>query len=253
MSKTAQTFFSRIDCFFGGNTPQNKSNRSRAGLLLTLALLPALFGVLACLPVPVGDPEKSRIDPAISGIWIAHETGLGSADIYVFDPYDKRTWLLTGISMSVVQNSELAEAPETDANKAESKATPPDLLHPENEDSISIQNAVFYKSWLTRIKGVTFITWEARSVSEILPGTNPEVWFVFRVRHGDDGLLYLDEFDYEIDGLQDVKTRKEAEKIIRRHVKEPAFYKTAATLYRVPESDYKTVSRLLKDFGIEMK
>jgi hypothetical protein len=75
---------------------------------------------------------------------------------------------------------------------------------------------------------------------------------VFRVRQSGDELLYLDVFASEADGLDKVKTRKEAEKIIRRHVTDPEFYSPFLELHKVPESDYERVSGLLEDFGIDL-
>ena len=81
-----------------------QKRRSRAGLLITLILIPLLMGVLACLPVPVGDPEKSLVDPAMSGIWIG-EDAEGDASIIVLDPYDKRSWLMSHIFLAPGQAS----------------------------------------------------------------------------------------------------------------------------------------------------
>ena len=43
--------------------------RSISGALLMLVIIPILAGLLACMPVPIGNPERSRIDPAITGVW----------------------------------------------------------------------------------------------------------------------------------------------------------------------------------------
>jgi len=251
LTKSVQTFFSRISQFFGGETPPDKSNRSRVGLLLTLALIPLLLGVLACfeLPVPVGDPEKSRIDPAMSGIWIGHMEG-DAAVIMVLDPYDKRTWLLSLISLDTGQDPDPAEASDAGVKEPEPETTPLRFLYADYEHPIKIDEFSFFKSWLTKIKGVTFITWESKNLSDTLPEMVPGSWLVFRVRQSGDELLYLDVFDPEADGLDKVKTRKEAEKIIRRHVNDPEFYSPFFELHKVPESDYERVSGLLEDFGI---
>ena len=252
LTKSVQTFFSRISQFFGGETPPDKSNRSRAGLLLTLALIPLLLGVLACfeLPVPVGDPEKSRIDPAMSGIWIGHMDDSNEAIIMVLDPYDKRTWLLSFIELDTGQDPEPAEASDAGVKEPEPATSPLRFLHPGYEHPIKIDEFSFFKSWLTKIKGVTFITWESKNLSDTLPEMVPDSWLVFRVRQSGDELLYLDVFDPEADGLDKVKTRKEAEKIIRRHVNAPEFYSPFMELYKVPESDYERVSGLVEDFEI---
>ena len=66
-------------------------HRTLAGLGIATILLPLLVGVLACLPVPIGNPEKSRIDPEMSGAWfdVFHET------LWLIQPYDRRTFLIT--------------------------------------------------------------------------------------------------------------------------------------------------------------
>ena len=79
-----QSCHSAVKQFFSDKTERGQMHRSRAGFLLTLALLPLLVGVWACFPVPVGDPEKSRIDPSMSGLWLGEEA------LIVLDPYDKR-------------------------------------------------------------------------------------------------------------------------------------------------------------------
>jgi hypothetical protein len=57
-------------------------------------MLPTLIGLLACipaLPVPIGDPNKSRIDPALTGVWF----DVYKEHVWVIQPYDRRTYLVT--------------------------------------------------------------------------------------------------------------------------------------------------------------
>ena len=44
--------------------------RRLAGLVLMLGMIPVFVGLMACIPVPLGDPESSRIDPDLNGTWI---------------------------------------------------------------------------------------------------------------------------------------------------------------------------------------
>ncbi|MFQ6006556.1 MAG: hypothetical protein ACE5OQ_13765 [Woeseia sp.] len=64
--------------------------RSLTGLSLAVIIVPALLGILACMPVPVGNPERSKIDPGLTGVWLG--LAEGGAVVIVMDPYDKRTW-----------------------------------------------------------------------------------------------------------------------------------------------------------------
>jgi len=71
-------------------------NRSLTGAVIAVLVLPVFAGLLACMPsfpVPIGNPEKSRIDSDISGMWISSDGSQTMIHLYV--PYDKRTWLLT--------------------------------------------------------------------------------------------------------------------------------------------------------------
>ena len=74
-------------------------NRSLTGAAIAVFLLPVFAGLLACLPVPIGDPEKSRIDSDISGMWISSDGSQTMIHLYV--PYDKRTWLLTTYGIEI--------------------------------------------------------------------------------------------------------------------------------------------------------
>ena len=227
---------------------QGQRRRSRAGLLITLILIPLLMGVLACLPVPVGDPEKSLVDPAMSGIWIGEDGG-GDASIIVLDPYDKRSWLMSYISFGPEQAPD--ETQDTEAGESAPELSALQLLRTEG---VKIHGFGLYKTWLTTIEDVTFITWESKNLSETLPEMVTEVWWVFRVRKEGTDIFYLDGIDSGADDFEDVKTSKEAEDIIRRHVNDPEFYSNSdgesLKLRRVPESDFETVSRLLEEFGI---
>jgi poly-gamma-glutamate capsule biosynthesis protein CapA/YwtB (metallophosphatase superfamily) len=66
--------------------------RRLGGVALALVMIPVFIGLLACMPVPIGDPERSRIDEDLNGVWLAVSSE-GEAALYVFQAYDKRTWL----------------------------------------------------------------------------------------------------------------------------------------------------------------
>ena len=252
ITQPAPTVRTRIKQFFANSTSTGKRRRSGAGLLLALILLPLLLGVLACLPVPVGDPEKSHVDPAMSGVWSVSDSD-GGYMIMVLDPYDKRTWLMSLIGLSTGPDVE-ADEPVQPGADGSATAMPPRLqFNAANADRFTVKTMGLYKCWLTSIRGETFMTWESKTLSDTLPAMIPEAWLVYRVRKSGADTFYLDSFDYSVEGLDEVKTRKEAEKIIRRHVGDPGFFEVDSSprLDRMPESDFKALSRLLKDFGTE--
>jgi len=208
-----------------------------AALLLALVLLSLLIG---CLPVPVGDPAKSRVDPALSGAWRVTSDDAEAEDsqlLMVLDPYDEHSWLVTLIGLNTADGHAPTQAPFSAANA----------------DLFKVGNVGVYKCWLTRIGGETFITWETKTLSETLPAMAPKQWWVFRVRKSADDSFYMDNFDYSIDGLDKVTTSKQAEKIIRRHVRDPGFFKVdnSPRIERLPAGDVATLPGLLEGFGLK--
>jgi hypothetical protein len=239
--KTATNPFGQI---FASGATNGKHQRSRTGLLLALVLLPLLLGVLACLPVPVGDPEKSHVDASLTGAW-----RVVAADdeqmLLVLDPYDKRTWLMTLIGLEATGH----DAADMDESGQATQAAP---FSAANADAFKVEGVGVYKAWLTRIKGETFMTWESKTLSETLPKMAPDSWWVFRVRKSGDDQFYLDSFDYSVDGLDEAGTREEAENIIRRHLADPGFFREqdAPRIERLSAEDIAALPRLLKEFGI---
>ena len=166
----------------------NKTLRSATGGLLMLLLIPFIIGLLACMPVPIGDPERSRIDPTVSGVWVAEKEDEGAA-YYAFEPFDKRTWLLTGVR--------------TEGNEGK---------------------VVLYKVWLTRLAGEQFMVWEPKAVYDNDTFT-PEVWFVFRMERPDADTLDLHLVVGDDDAFEGVeKTRRAYERVLKKNVRNKDIY-----------------------------
>ena len=64
------------------------------GLGIAVILLPVVISLVACipvLPVPIGNPEKSRVDPEMAGVWF----DVLEENLWLIEPYDRRTYLTT--------------------------------------------------------------------------------------------------------------------------------------------------------------
>lgn len=194
------------------------TTRSISGAVLMLAIIPAIIGILACLPVPIGDPERSRIDPEITGIWAFCDDH--DAAFYVFEPFDKRTWLLTGVEL---EEGDDADFNDYDLSSCEGLARLMET-EPVGEDGATATEMVMYKVWMTKLGGVWFMTWEPKGLfgSEHFA---PETWYVFRVDKPDNSTLELrlccdDEF------LPDdlAETRRAYERVIKKNAKNPEMF-----------------------------
>ncbi len=92
----------------GGRT-MRPNFRSISGAALMLVILPIFAGLLACMPeyVPLGNPERARIDENMSGLWFV-ESDEDLVGTFVFlEPWDKRTWLVTNVVVEVSDSTGL--------------------------------------------------------------------------------------------------------------------------------------------------
>ena len=206
------------------------NRRSIYGLVLMLGIIPIITGLLACLPVPIGDPERSKVDPDITGIWavltIEAESDSG-AGVYVFEPFDKRTWLLAGLGLktgNAVHDDYDFSTYQGYENLATSEIV--------DAEHVYSDGVVLYKAWLTKFAGEWFFTWEPKGMADAL-GEEPEVWLVFHVNWEDDNTLALKLLDGSSEPFEGIeKTRRAYERVLKKHVNDPEIY-GGEDIYRI--------------------
>jgi len=193
------------------------NTRSASGALLMLVVIPAIVGLLACMPVPIGDPERSRIDPDITGVWALLDDSEGPG-FYAFEPYDKRTWLLTGMPIEEGDDADLGDY------NLESYAELTRLIDnvPVGSDGATTTELTIYKTWRTKLGGVWFMTWEPKTVFGDKSFT-PDVWIVFRMDKPDENTLELTILDDDLfDGVEE--TRRAYERVVKKNARSDELY-----------------------------
>ena len=251
---------------FASGSNKARSTRSGMGALLTLAMLPALVVVMGCLglQVPIGNPEKSSIDPKLTGIWWA-STGA----ILLLDPYDRRTWIGTIISLETNEKAKIDDLPETlegldkeNLSKVIAEVLDASYLEP--------TGVYFWKVWLTNLEYKEFMTWQPWLLFNALNAEQPDEISALNAGQPDETekfMFYLpmgvkresrDKFslvpiDADFNDLGKVESRYEAERIIRQNINNPELFKTEHMVYQRLNIDiYEPVSAILEEFGIEM-
>ena len=192
------------------------TTRSISGAVVMLAIIPAIIGILACMPVPIGDPERSRIDPEISGVWVWLDSE--NATFYAFEPYDKRTWLLTGIPLASGEDADFSDYNLDDYGDLAG------LMENESvgEDGATSTETVVYKVWRTKLGGEWFMTWEPKAVFD-QDNFKPEVWWVFRIDQPDANTLDLFPVGGELfEGVEE--NRRAIERVIKKNARNPKLY-----------------------------
>jgi hypothetical protein len=227
-------------------------SRTLCGAALALVLIPIFAGLLACMPVPIGDPERSRIDPELTGVWAVLTPGstVDEAIFYILEPYDKRTWLVTGGALASQEDSDLPNYDLTSYDGFIELAS----NELDDESPIYLEEIVVYKTWLKKLGGEVFMTWEPRIA---LDGgiAKPDVWLVYKITKDGPDRLKMQMIDGESDLFDDVdKTRRAYEKVIRKNADNPELYgyseeessEAFVTFARVQESEMNFFEGLLE-------
>ena len=217
-------------------------------MLLFLGMIPIFAGLLACIPeyVPLGNPEKSRIDPAMAGVWhVSDPMEPLIGQFLYFQPWDKRTWMVTSVAFEI----------DPDALAAEPGAGPPayDLSNYEelveflrdgevDDDDIEF-TLIVYKGWETKLRGQKFLMLEWRGLvndAEDSDPYEPFYWLDFRVAGLSGAEMELRLIDPEFEPLSEApRTRRDWEKVIRKHVDNPNLYSEEKTVLRRIDNDDK--------------
>jgi hypothetical protein len=243
--------------------------RSLAGFIAALLFIPLMLGITACLETPIGDPERGWVDPRVTGAWLYAQAEPAGAQLWLFEPYDGRTWLVTVVGFEEpAQDSDTPDqqpdpaAPEDagPGDEATVEATPTvptaplqardlsDLLGVLGTDRLKATGRWVFKAWNTSIAGRRFLVLEPKATLDVEAGFDPQFWIVYRmVLKG--GQMELAMVDVNTDHLGSAQTRGEAEQIIARHAADPDFYDETATLQHVPREAYGELSDALERAG----
>jgi hypothetical protein len=227
-------------------------NRSLSGALIAVLALPVFLGLLACIPtfpVPIGDPEKSRIDPEISGMWVGGVDG--ELTVWSFIPYDKRTWLMSWQIIEPLDDS--CEPEESDPEKDYmSYQEIRDFLDYVGTACLNTQSFMNWKAWLTELGGRRYVTLQNKSLAMFEELDEEEWWWVFGIELSKPDLLRVSEIDSEHEVFSDIEeekaTRRKYERVFRKQSKNPEFYGSDPIgMHRVQEDDLEMFAELLLD------
>lgn len=232
--------------------------RSATGILLMLGILPILAGLLACMPeyVPLGNPDRSKVDPAMNGVW--HVTG--DLEPFVgqflyFQPWDKHTWLVTSVTLDV--DADALEADGDEESPGYDLSTYEDLFRflqeaEIDEDEVEVA-VIVYKGWVTELRGHQFLMLEWRGLLNEVEGEvvyEPFIWWDFRVAGLSDGRMELQLIDTTFEPLEEApQTRRGWEKVIRKHIDNPDLYEEETTILRRVDSEHEELAGELIFYG----
>jgi len=278
------------------NPLHSTRGRTIIGLALAALFVPILLGITACfeLKTPIGDPDDGGADPRISGAWMSGEPlpEEHSATLWLFEPWDDKTWLLTllqfdeadvdepstsdepgmpatepdpaadetaeaEVPAAVDPTESIDEASDEVEFDAERLALPPEevarLLHTLTDAELTeFQSGGVFKAWLTSIGRYRYLVLEPRLRVSAESGLEPTRWWVFRIVLK-GSVIQLDVFDSSRDDLDEATSRGAAEAIIARHSPDPEFFEPFFVLQRVPPAALGDVGTLVEEADLAIE
>lgn len=223
-----------------GHFLQSARGRTIVGLAIGILFVPVMLGITACLETPIGDPEKGWVDPRVTGVWMAARMAGNDFEegiVWVFEPYDERTWLVT---WSLFEGSPA----EDDAEPTDERLAPltPDqvrgVIDALDAEEMTAGDWVAFKAWLTSIGKSRYLVLEPKLLLTSDAGFDPDAWFAFRLVLR-DGVMELSLVELPAG----VETRGEAESIIAARADDPDLVKPYAIMRRVPQELYDDIAR----------
>jgi hypothetical protein len=167
----------------------------RRGTIVALALA-SMLGLAACLPVPLGDPAKSKADSRFFGVWEWRDARVNRA---IIRPWDERTFIVDALSGDFLEDG-----------------------------NVKPRERNIFKGWLTEIKGQTFLTLQPIETTGMLNGdSRPAYYIVTRVKL-EGATLTAMALDPEFKKLREVRDRDALEKIVAENIDDPKLYTATA-------------------------
>ena len=221
----------------------NSKSRSLSGAALMLVIIPIFAGLLACMPVPIGNPERSKVDPELSGLWV-FQGDEGVVGVVLLEPYDKRTW----IGLMVEPSVDKAKIP-VDYDVSTYEGLLAALGDRTNGSSlVTAEDVALFKIWLTRLGGEQFMVWQPKGFYD--DGEfGADYAYNWRLRKSGDSKFELNFIDGDHPEIKDVaKDRKLLERAIRKHASDPELYDEETFVFtRVSPSDESLFGGLISD------
>lgn len=190
--------------------------RRATPLGLWVALIVLVAGLAACLPVPLGSPSESKIDPAFTGVWYREAAGHGM--LFIVAPFDDHAYTVEWLGWK-------------------------------EEGGVRVPNNVdVWKAWITPVAGKTFV-----SLTDVMtPAIEPRksTFAVALLTLNGDTLDVRSLKDVSPETAAKLKTPDDLRRMIEHNPDDPTLYKKPMKLTKlVPGRDDAKIKQLLKPFN----
>jgi hypothetical protein len=186
-----------------------KAGSPLVALVTVAPLIVVILWLTACVKHPVGDPEKSKVDPAYSGVWLEREINRDRSLLFL-RPYDARTYF---------------------ANI---------FTYGSDGDGLKPMQRINCKAWLTPIGGATFLTLEPLNCEHFAGLGDKPPYLVAKVSLA-DGALQLRLVNGDHEAVKNASDSQAFQAVIEKAVHSDALYGGEATVFK--KADDKALIR----------
>lgn len=181
-----------------------------AGVGLAIAL-----GLAGCLPFPLGDPAKSKVDPKLCGYWMNQTNE--DRDLIAMFPFDDHAYVLEDLKLK------------KEGDKWQPQGAP-----------------VVYKAWLTEVKGQRFLTLDPLVQRLPNPSVEQKAYPLARLTAAGDAIV-VRMVSGDADLLKNVKSAADVEAVITKELNNPDIYSGEGSKFRRvdPEADKELLAPLV--------
>lgn len=181
-----------------------------------------ILAVIGCITIPLGDPEKSKIDDKLIGVWLSKPDDDGSQTLFTVTGYDSRTYFVSEFTFK----------------KADEKITP--------------GMRIDWKAWLTDVSGQTFATGEMISPSMLLASKedNAEKYGIVKIVHSGDTLT-IQSIDDDFVKNSNVQNSQELQDLIAKNLDNAKLFEgqEPLSLTRLTDQQSDQLNQILAAFG----
>jgi hypothetical protein len=184
-------------------------NKLRRPMTLLVAFS-IITGIIGCLEIPLGDPEKSQVDTQYTGLWKLNGTGADKSDLISIIPYDSRTYVVA--DMQFTQDAQ---------NNPTSKSE------------------LIYKMWLTHIADTTFATLEPKDPAMFLHPSDKSFVVLKLTRQAN--VITAQVVEDKLVKQASITTPEALEKLITSNLNNPDLYGEKVQFTLLPPEDAKPI------------
>jgi hypothetical protein len=182
-----------------------------------------LLAAVGCIAIPLGDPEKSKVDDKLVGIWMNKPQDDGTQTMYTVTAYDSRTYFVSYFTFT------------------------------KDKDAVTAKDRMDWKMWLTDVGGQRFATLQMITPQLLLgdPDSkdNDEKYAIVKLTLDGDKLT-VQAINDDFIKSSNIQNSKELEDFIAKNLDNSKLFNSDSEVEtRVKDDQNDAASAVLKAFG----